>query len=207
MNLNTNYSTTNQHPTFQASFKTEIPVNNMERLTNIMKIFSEKTQHYANDTLTLSMSKDPAFAEYPILRTTDEIHCEEYSYSHLAPNLDELMQTMSDSQIAKKLISFFKAMKKEEQIDIKMADFDKSIEHLKATRNHNKKLAESCSRSGQTKLESQFANLAKSNQLRLNNIQAEKSNTLTVMINDLRKITKNEPDLEELPKIYTEFHV
>ena len=62
MNINTNYSAqipvdNGSKVTFQARFISDLPVKNLEKFVTVQDMFAQKTQHYANDVLTLTKSK------------------------------------------------------------------------------------------------------------------------------------------------------
>ena len=74
MNINTNYSVQNpvnngSKVAFQARFISDLPVKNLEKFAKVQDMFAQKTQHYANDVLTLTLSKDPIFKDYAVLTT------------------------------------------------------------------------------------------------------------------------------------------
>lgn len=199
---NFNKLNTQQQPSFQATFKTEIPIANLERLEKIQKIFAEKTKHYKGDILTLSKSLDSSFEGYSILRITDKVSCGDYQYCHLAPNIDELMHTMTDNQIAKKLIRYFQMLKKEEKMNKVMDRFNEKITHLKGVKLNNLSISEATAKAGKKDISAQFRILANSNQKRLEALIAEQNMVSDKLINDMEKIAKDEPDLDFVPNIY-----
>lgn len=200
MSLNTNFSN-HANPcaiSFQAAFKTEIPVKDAERLLNIKKLFAQKTQHYNSDTLTLTRSKDPCFSEYPILTITDEIFAGDYKYAHIVDNFDELMQSMTDRQIVKKLINYFKIMKKEAEYDNYVKKTDNILENLKRKIKAYKQGAENCAESGDEVFASRYRTIAQSIQGRINSISAEKQQKTSKILSVIDKIAENEPDLDHV---------
>ena len=202
MSLNTNFSNSSNRSavSFQAALRTEIPVKDLERLANIKKLFGKATEHYKSDTLTYTMSKDPAFAEYPVVTTTpNRISCGEYRYSHLIDNFDELMQKMSDNQIVKKLVNYFKTMKKEEQFDNFMDGINKEIGNVKNSKDKNLLTAKLSARRGNNKTAAQFRTLAENNQKRIDSLEAQKLKEGNRILQDIEKSVKNEPDLAHVP--------
>ena len=201
MSLNTNFSNSSNRSavSFQAALRTEIPVKDLE-LANIKKLFSKATEHYKSDTLTYTMSKDPSFAEYPVVTTTpNRTICDDYRYSHLIDNFDELMQKMSDNQIVKKLVNYFKTMKKEEQFDNFMDSINKEIDNVKSSKNKNLLTAELSARRGNNKTAAQFRTLAENNQKRIDSLEAQKLKEGNRILQDIEKSVKNEPDLSHVP--------
>lgn len=206
MNINNNYlnqQNSNQALSFKAAFKTELPVKNLKRLANIQDLFAKKTQHYANDTLTLTVSKDPSFKDYPVLTTNpSKMGCEDYKYSHLIDSLDTLMDKMSDNEIVKKFVNYFKMMKKEEAFDNSVAQADKVVKHLTAVKDKNEFLAKSCFESGKNTLGLQYEAIANNIQKKLDSVKLQHETDKTKMISDMEKIANNEPALNFVPDLF-----
>lgn len=195
--MNSNYSNTKF--SFQARFVSDLPVKNVKRLTNIQELFSKKTQHYAEDTLLLTKSKDSSFGDYPILALGKEMCCGDYRYSHIVGSMDELMQSMSDNQIVKKLINYFKVMKKEQQFDKYVDQTDKSLKGLREVRKQNAEIAKDLLMRGKTSLSSRYRMLATHNKRKIEALETEKAKKAGQILTDMEKITVKEPDLAHVP--------
>ena len=198
MDINSNYNNTKL--SFQARFISELPVKNVKRLANIQELFSQKTQQYAEDTLTLTKSKDSSFGDYPLLAFGKEMLCGDYRYSHIINNIDELMQSMTDNQIVKKLINYFKVMKKEQQFDRYVDETENSLKGLRKVKKQNAEIAKDLLLRGKTTLSSRYRTLATLNKRKIEALEAEKAKNAEKILNDMEKITVNEPDLAHVPE-------
>lgn len=203
MILNNNYTTQSNQPAFKAAFKTDISVSDVKRLANIQKIFAAKTQHYVNDTLTLTMSKDPIFQNYPVVTTnTNKLGVDDYKFSHIIEPLDDLMETMSDNQIVKKLVNYFKMLKKEEAFDKCMDTANKKIQHLDLLKEKNEFTADRCLVSGNTAMADRYNALARNIQKKLDSVVLQKDKDRAQLIGDMTKIAENEPSLGYVPDFF-----
>ena len=198
MDINSNYNNTKL--SFQARFISELPVKNVKRLANIQELFSQKTQQYAEDTLTLTKSKDSSFGDYPLLAFGKEMLCGDYRYSHIINNMDELMQSMTDNQIVKKLINYFKVMKKEQQFDRYVDETENSLKGLRKVKKQNAEIAKDLLMRGKTTLSSRYRTLAILNKRKIEALEAEKAKNAGKILNDMEKITVIEPDLAHVPE-------
>lgn len=206
MNIDNNYYNSHANHSslaFKASLNTELPIKNVKRFINIKNLFAQKTQHYPYDTLTLTMSKDPAFEEYPILTTnTSCIDGDDYKYSHLIESFDELMDNLSDNQIVKKFVNYFKMLKKEEEFDTCVNQANKTINHLTEVKSHNDFLADCCKEEGRTKLASQYRTISKSIQGKIDSVSAKHEAEKARLLADMDKIAKKEPELGFVSDIF-----
>ena len=198
MDINSNYNNTKL--SFQARFISELPVKNVKRLANIQELFSQKTQQYAEDTLTLTKSKDSCFGDYPLLAFGKEMLCGDYRYSHIVDNMDELMQSMTDNQIVKKLINYFKVMKKEQQFDKYVDETDNSLKELRKVKKQNAEIAKNLLIRGKTTLSSRYRTLATLNKRKIEALEVEKAQKAGKILSDMEKIAINEPDLAHVPE-------
>lgn len=198
MDINSNYNNTKL--SFQARFISELPVKNVKRLANIQELFSQKTQQYAEDTLTLTKSKDSSFGDYPLLAFGKEMLCGDYRYSHIVDNMDELMQSMTDNQIVKKLINYFKVMKKEQQFDKYVDETDNSLKELRKVKKQNAEIAKNLLIRGKTTLSSRYRTLATLNKRKIEALEVEKAQKAGKILSDMEKIAINEPDLAHVPE-------
>lgn len=205
MNINTNYSAqipvdNGSKVTFQARFISDLPVKNLEKFVTVQDMFAQKTQHYANDVLTLTKSKDPSFKEYSVL-TTGKIVGEDYKFAHIVENFDEMLESLPENQLVKKLVSYFKMLKKEEELSDYNSKMDKTIEHVRTVLITNTKRAKYCEDAGDKRLAARFNALAENNQKKLISLQEEKHKGSDKILGNMDKIAENEPDLQYVPEI------
>ena len=204
MIINNNCTTQTQKPAFTAAFKTDMPVKNLKRLANIQDLFAKKTQHYANDTLTLTKSMDPSFDEMPVVTTTiNEMQYEDYKYAHLFEPLDNMMERVTDNQIVKTLINYFKMLKKREAFDVCVNNANKTIEHLEFTKAKNESVAENCFEAGKTVMGNRYKVLAQNAQKKLESVKLQQENDKAKIVKEMQKIADNEPSLNFVPEIYS----
>lgn len=207
MNISNNYlqqGNSSSALSFKAAFKTNLPVKDLKRLANIQDLFAKKTQHYASDSLTLTISRDPAFTNFPVLTTnTKRMGVDDYKYSHLVNSLDSLMENMSDNEIAKKFVNYFKMLKKEEYFDACVAKVDKTVKHLNLVKAKNEFLAKCCLESGKKSLAFQYDAIAKNVQKKLDSVKVQHEADKAKIISEMEKIAKNEPALNFVPEIYS----
>lgn len=207
MNINNNYlnqQNPSQALSFKASLKTDLPVKNLKRFANIQDLFAKKTQHYASDSLTLTLSKDPSFVDYPVLTTNpNRMGVEDYKYSHLIDSMDTLMDKMSDNEIVKKFVNYFKMLKKEEAFDDCVAKADKTLKHLTAVKDKNEFLSQRSMESGKKTLALQYGALAKNVQRKIDSVKLQNEAEKAKIISDMDKIAKNEPTLNFVPDLYS----
>lgn len=208
MNINTNYSVQNpvnngSKVAFQARFISDLPVKNLEKFAKVQDMFAQKTQHYANDVLTLTLSKDPIFKDYAVL-TTGKVEGVDYKFAHIVENFDEMLESLPENKLVKKLVSYFKMLKKEEALSEYNSKMDKNIEHIRTLLLTNAKRAKYCEDAGDKTLASRFSALAENNQRKLTSLQEEKQKGSDKILDNMDKIAKNEPELQYIPDILRE---
>lgn len=206
MNINNNSSSI-QNPnsalSFRAALKTDLPVKDLKRFANIQDLFAKKTQHYASDVVSLTKSKDKSFAEFTVLAMNkNNVSVGDYKYSHIIDSIDSMMDKMTDNQIVKKFINYFKMMKKEEQFDKSVVAADKTIEHLTAVRDKNLFVARRCSESGNQTLAAKYDTIAKSVKDKLDSVMYAHEAEKAKILSDMDKIAKNEPELNFVSDTY-----
>ena len=200
---NSNQSANHNHIAFKAKLHTDIPIKDVKRFTQIQKMFSNETKDCAKDKLILTMSKDPFFKNEQIL-TTGEPGADDFKYSHLISNFDKLMDTMPNKKIVKKLVNYFKMMKKEKEYDSYHTGINKTVTHLKAMEKQNLNRAEICKNKGKDALASQFQTIAESNKKKLAAVEIKKAKETSKIIKEMNIIAKREPELAHVPEIYTD---
>lgn len=201
--ISTNYSNSASSPSvvsFKARFNVDIPVKELKKLADIQEMFAAKTQHYAGDTLILTKSKDPSFSNYPVL-TTGKVEGSDYKYAHIFENFNEMLESMPESQLVKKLISYFKMLKKEEELSNYNSRMDKSIEHMRLSLLNNAKRSKYCEAAGNETLASRFKVLAENNQRKLISLQNDKQKGADKILSNMDKIAAEEPELKYVPEI------
>ena len=192
----------NSPVSFQAKLVTEIPIKDAKKLLNVKKLFEEKSQHYKYDTLTVGKSLDPDFDEYVAVRTSDAITCGEYKYSHIIEDFDEIFENLSENEIVKKLLSYFKVMKKEEQFDNRAHGFNSKIDRISHSRKQNIKDAKYYRKKENTRYAARHEALAANYQAKLDKLQEEKIKRLNRIASDMDKTIGNNTELSHVPETY-----
>ncbi len=202
--ISTNYSNSASNPnglSFQARLRVDVPVKDLKKLANIQEMFANKTQHYAEDTLYLTRNLDPDFDEYPVV-TTGKVQGAYYKYSHIFGDFDEMLESMPEDNLVKKLISHFKMLKKEEEFDNHNLRMDESINHIRESLSKNTQRSKYCEDMGNETLASRFKFLAENNQRKIISLQEEKKKGADRILADMEKIVEAEPELDYVTAIF-----
>lgn len=164
-------------------------------------MFANKTQHYAEDTVFLTRSKDPDFDEYPVL-TNGQVRGSDYRYYLIFGDFNEMLESMPENKLVKKLICYFKMLKKIEAFENHNLRMNNSIEHMELSLLKNTKRSKYCESSGNETLASRFKFLAENNQRKIISLQEEKQKGADRILADMEKIVEAEPELDFVPAIF-----
>lgn len=207
-NINTNfYSNQNNNISFQANLATEIkiPKKFAEKFANVADKFSKTTEHYPNDEMTLCRSLDSSFDEYPAVRLGDKISIGDYKYSHIIENLNEMFEKLSENELTKKFVRYFKVMKKEQEFEKAADRAEKGISDLRDTYNLNKGLSEAYQKRNNPLFADRYSKIAARNKAKLDSMENALKEKQTRIIGDMEIIVKDDRDLNHIPGIYRDF--
>lgn len=185
----------NTHPAFGASLNVRTVVKNGKRLANIEELFAKKTARYPQEKLIIlppedNLGSDQVFLTEPQKQTQ--------TFQFLIRGFDEMMENLSDNDIAKKLVRLFKSIKTEETMNTQIFNLNKKIEHLHGLSEHNATKAARFRECGDPEMAKRYETLSESNNQRAQSLTLEVEKLLErrndILIN---KIAKGDPDLEE----------
>lgn len=192
----------NSNLSFQASLKVSVPVKDKVRLSEIKKLFEEKTKKYVGDTLQISKNPDE---EYGI----NEIHHlgtgkpRKYQYpAHIMPNLNDLMAKLTDKEIVQKLVKVFKTLKVETKYDSIDSELTANIESTSKAIKQNQLYLNRCLKHNQKNYAKTYEALIENNKKRLDTLNKQQKEEEAKVAKELTKITAGDEDLEHIPSVY-----
>jgi hypothetical protein len=185
-------NTTNNAPAFGASLKIDTAIKDAKRLKNIQKLFAEKTARYPRETLRLSLNEDTLSLQGTILNSKRETSC------HILPRtMDQIMENLTDNEVAKKLVRLFKGLKVEDKAMTSIVDLEKQHEHLINMSKLNKTKAKAFKATGDIKMSNIYRTLADKNlkQAEKINLKGSISDINARYLKTLEKISSGDEDL------------
>jgi hypothetical protein len=183
-------NTTNYSPAFGANLKVDVYVKDKARLSHIQNLFSQKTTHYPNDTLRLSINPDCNSLQGSIITEGRDHGCQ-----ILPRSINAIMRDISDNDVAKKLVKFFKSIKIEENA--------KSVDEALETRRDslisksvlNKYKSEALKAEGDEKMSEAYKMMSDRNISQAKKLDAQREETKNHAIDLLEKIAEGDKDL------------
>ena len=199
--INTNYSSS--YPiAFQAYFKSEIPIQCAEKLSEVVKGFRIATNHNPKDTMTLVPFDKPEvsdFIGYLMLNKPDSGTCK---YKHTIYDFNSLLEQRSVKDIVEKLVNYFKTMKKEEEFDKLTEKMNKEIESLTDVHIDNMRTAQTFEQEGNIKFANRYKVIAKSNLDKINELKAKLAAEQNKIIEKIREFSNKEPEIRGIADSY-----
>lgn len=186
-----NINNINSTPSFQARLDVKTAVKNGKRLANIQDLFAQKTSRYQQDTLHLVPPEDGLGSTQALLNK------ESLSTQFLTKDLNELMESLSDNDIAKKLVRLFKSLKEEARTDKVIDEIDKQIKRLESLHAGNSKKSVIFRKNGDFEMAQRYKTLAEQNLRKLEMVKAQKAEIRENSTHRLEQIAKGDPELEE----------
>ncbi|MCM1339442.1 MAG: hypothetical protein NC191_07205 [Muribaculaceae bacterium] len=191
--MNNNINSTNQ-PAFQARLNVQTAVKNGKRLANIQELFAQKTARYADDTMHLRAPEEGLGSEQVYLQQKGEF---DPIPQFLTRSLDELMESSSDNDIAKKLVRLFKSLKADRKYSDQILSTSNNIDHVKGLSKFNIDKAKFFREKGDLKMAERYENISSANDRRVETLKSQLESIKNIRDKVLTKIAKGDSDLEE----------
>jgi hypothetical protein len=185
-------NTTNNAPAFGAKLKIDTVIKDAKRLENIQNLFAEKTARYPREVLRLSLNEDTLSLQGTIINSKRETSC------HILPRtMDEIMENLTDNEVAKKLVRLFKGLKVEDKAMTSIDELEKQHEHLINLSKLNSTKAKAYKETGDIKMSDVYRTLADKNlkQAKKIDLKNSVSDITARYLKTLEKISKGDEDL------------
>jgi hypothetical protein len=184
-------NTTNYSPAFGARLKVETFVKNRERLNHIQKLFSEKTSRYPDETLRLSLNEYSKSLQGTILKEGKR----ESVCQILPRSVDKMMEDISDNDMAKKLVRFFKGIKVEDKASAVEEALENHHDTLMSKAINNRCKSEVFKIKGDEKMSATFNEMADRMLKQAKKLEIQLQENKNHAIDTLEKVSKGDKDL------------
>lgn len=184
----------NNSTNFKAKLVVKVPVNNLKRLENIQHIFEENTSNNKKDVLYYLINPivKSKYESVALNKRTDSLGI------FFSDNLNNLMEKMSDNDIAQRLIRAYKCLKKEQIWNIDSKKIDDEIQNLSKSIKLNRARYNNSDILGTSKLTNMYKVIADRASKKLEHLQQVRKDKHEDFIRTITELASDDKDFADL---------
>ena len=170
---------------FKANIKTFTKIKNKAAFTEVKQLFENSTKNDTKDVLYIS----DAFIggnKLDVGNTHNAVYI---------PNINKQLETMSENELADKLVKIFEALKSHTKVYEKNEQLESELNRAKALFNLNSRISRACSSS---EIAKRYNGLAERNKARFDALTKEITNRLNNFNKKIDKLSEQYEELSDL---------